>query len=305
MERKKRSIKKRFEELFKRPRINRKYKDILFRFILSDKKVLLKLYNALNETDYSDVSELEINTLENVIYLSYKNDLSFIIGNTINLYEHQSTINPNMPLRGLRYIAQLYNVYIERVDENIYGSKLITIPRPQVIVFFNGDESYEERKVLRLSDAFETGKVGKYDSSLEFTVTVLNINYGNNKELMAKCCELEQYARFIHTLRGYTGQGLGMKAAMRKTIDECIEQDILKDILVRNEAEVMDMFMTKYNKKAHMRVIRNEGREEGHKEGRLEADAKWEKVIADKDAELAEKDVIIAALRAKIGNSGG
>jgi len=300
-----RSIGKFLRELIWEPRINRKYKDILFRYVLADKKVLLKLYNALNETDYSDSSELEINTLENVIYLSYKNDLSFIIGNTVNLYEHQSTVNPNMPLRGLRYIAQLYNVYIEKIDENIYGSKLITIPRPQCIVFYNGKEYQEEQKVLKLSDAFEADKVGRYDSNLEFTVTVLNINYGNNKELLAKCCELEQYARFIHILRRYTDQGLSMKVAIRKTINECIEQDILKDILVRNESEVMEMFMTKYNKKAHMRVVCNEAREEGREEGRLEADAKWEKVVAEKEVELAKKDEIIAELLAKNGNSGG
>ena len=290
MERNKRTIGKRFTELFKKPQINRSYKDILFRFVLADKKALLKLYNALNETDYNDENDLEINTLENVIYIGYKNDLSFIIGNTINIYEHQSTVNPNMPLRGLRYLTQLYNVYIDMADDNIYGSTLIHIPRPQAIVFYNGDESYEERKTLRLSDAFKTQDSGKYDSNLEFTITVLNINYGNNKDIMAKCCELEQYAQFIHIFRGYIKQGFNKEEALRRAIDKCIEKGILKDILIRNRAEVMEMMLTKYDFEAHMRVIRKEGREEG----RLEADAKWGKVVADKDAELADKDTEIA-----------
>jgi len=261
---------------------------------LTDKKVLLKLYNALNETDYNDENELEITTLENVIYMGYKNDLSFIIGNTINLYEHQSTICPNLPLRGLRYISLLYNVYMDMADENIYGTKLISLPRPQCIVFYNGTEYQEEQRIMRLSDAYQETAVGKFDSHLEFVVTVLNINFGNNKELLSKCRELEDYSRFIYLLREYTNQGLNMKTAMRRTIDECIKQDILRDILLQNEAGVMDMMLTKYNKKAHMRVIREEGREEGIEIGKAQSDEKWAKVVTEKDAVLSEKDVALS-----------
>ncbi|MCI8745248.1 MAG: hypothetical protein HFI25_06185, partial [Lachnospiraceae bacterium] len=94
-----------------RRKVNRKYKDVLFRFIFRDKKDLLSLYNAINGTDYKNPEELEINTLENVIYMKMKNDLSFLVGASMNLYEHQSTWNPNMPLRGLFYFAELYERY--------------------------------------------------------------------------------------------------------------------------------------------------------------------------------------------------
>ncbi|MCL2051993.1 MAG: hypothetical protein FWG91_09760 [Lachnospiraceae bacterium] len=262
--------------------INRKYKDVLFRLVLADKKVLLKLYNALNETDYDDEGELKINTLADIVYLGYKNDLSFIIGNTVNLYEHQSTINPNMPLRGLRYISVLYNVYIKMADKNEYGTKLVRLPRPQCIVFYNGAEHEEERKTLRLSDAYYDAPNAKHDPCLEFTATVININYGMNKGLMSKCRELEEYAIFIDRVYAYQKQGLKLNEALNRAIDECIDEDILSDILEKNRAEVISMMMTTYDKKKHYRVLREEGREEGEEL----ANKKWEAIVADQADEI-------------------
>lgn len=142
-------------------RINRRYKDPLFRKVFSDKKDLLDLYNALNGTDYSNEEELTVTTLEDVVYISVKNDLSFLVGGTINLYEHQSSYNPNMPV-------------------------------PVFIVFYNGTREEPDRTILRLTDAFvsENGKTAE-NACLECAATMLNINYGHNFELMQKCRRLE------------------------------------------------------------------------------------------------------------------
>lgn len=274
--------------------VNRKYKDILFRFVLADKKALLSLYNALNGTGYEDENELEINTLQDVIYLGYKNDLSFIIGNTLNLYEHQSTVCPNLPFRGLRYISMIYSAYVEENGLNEYGTKLIRLPKPNYIVFYCGVSPFEETRTLRLSDAFMDVPGSKSETCLEFTATVININYGNNKELLSQCRALEEYASFNHQLRIYLGQGIALKKAIRLTIDYCISGDILRDILRKNKAEIMEMMLTEYDEKKHHETIREEGREDGHKEGMAEGKAEGILEI------LSDVGEVSADLRAKI-----
>lgn len=122
---------------WERLRINRKYKDRLFRFLFRDKRDLLELYNALNGTDYKDPDELEIVTMEDVIFLKMKNDLSFIIAGRLNLYEHQSTVNPNMPLRGLLYLAQQYEGLVSAGEKSMYGKRRIELPTPEYVVFYN------------------------------------------------------------------------------------------------------------------------------------------------------------------------
>ena len=133
----------------------RKYKDILFRFVFREPEELLQLYNAMNQTDYTDPKDLIITTMEDVVYIGMKNDLSFLIANEMNLYEHQSTLNRNMPLRGLLYLARMYESYIETHKLNRYQKSLIPLPFPRFIVFYNGEEDVAEELYMRLSDAFE------------------------------------------------------------------------------------------------------------------------------------------------------
>ena len=171
---------------------NMKHKDVLFRMIFSDKKDLLELYNAVNDTDYQDMDALTITTLEDALYMGYKNDISFLFGEMLSLYEHQSTPNPNMPLRGLLYFARNYQAYIDRNHLDIYSSVLQRIPLPQYIVFYNGTQEMPERKILRLSDAFpkHPGKI----PCLSCEASLLNINYGKNKKIMDRCRKLKEYA---------------------------------------------------------------------------------------------------------------
>ena len=248
-------------------RINREYKDKLFRLIFSSKEDMLQLYNAVNETEYDNADELEITTLEDVVYLSMKNDVSFLIGDTMNLYEHQSTYNPNMPIRGFSYLAELYSVYIEKNDYDIYGSSLVKLPMAQYIVFYNGTMEQPERSVLRLSDAFMKKDENRQEPCVEVKAIMLNINLGYNQEIMEKCRKLKEYAQFIALVRKYKNQGMPIKEALEAAIDEAIAEDILKGILVKNRAEVIMRYLYEYDEEKHLKNERALGREEGRKEG--------------------------------------
>ena len=158
--------------------VNRSYKDTLFRMLFQEKEALLSLYNAVGQTDYKDASQLEIVTLENAIYMNMKNDLAFLINLELNLYEHQSTWNPNMPLRDLFYVAKEYEQLIRK--ETLYSSRLVKLPVPRFLVFCNGRmPDQAEKIILKLSDSFEkqTG-----EPELELKVTVLNINAGLQRD---------------------------------------------------------------------------------------------------------------------------
>ena len=139
-------------------KVNKKYKDRLFRFIFGDRREMLSLYNALNGTDYADPGALEVVTLEDVIYMNMKNDVAFLFGAELNLWEHQSSRNPNMPVRGLFYFARLYKKYVKRHSLNLYSSRLQNLPYPQYIVFYNGRGDEPDRMTLRLSDAFAAAR---------------------------------------------------------------------------------------------------------------------------------------------------
>lgn len=245
--------------LFRRVLVKRKYKDILFRFIFKDKKELLQLYNAINGTSYKNPDDLLITTMEDVIYIGMKNDLSFLIANEINLYEHQSTVNKNMPLRGLLYLAKMYESYVETNGLNRYQKKLIPLPFPRFIVFYNGEEEIGEELYLRLSDAFEKQEE---EPAVECVAKFININYGHNQELMQKCERLGEYSYFVASVRNYLKEGCNQKEAVTCAVNECIEKGILKDVLEKHRAEVVDMFLTTFDRKMYEEALREEGREE-------------------------------------------
>ena len=177
------------------PAAKKKYKDTIFRMLFSDKKNLLSLYNALNGKNYSNCDQLEIVTLENAIYMSMKNDLAFIPDLDLFLWEHQSTYNPNVPLRDLMYIAKEYEKYIKEKGISLYSSRQQKIPAPQFIVFYNGNRKIGERMEHRLSDAYETVRG---EPALELKVLVININEGHNQKLMESCQILKEYAQYAN-----------------------------------------------------------------------------------------------------------
>lgn len=261
---------KKLSEIFRfQKHANRKYKDKLFRFIFHNKKDLLDLYNAVNGTDYQNPDELEINTLENVIYLKMRNDLSFLVGASMNLYEHQSTWNPNMPLRGLFYFAKLYEQYVDSQGYCLTKMKQIMLPFPNYVVFYNGLEREDERIELRLSDAFEGKREGAVPG-LECRTVVLNINKGHNWELMEKCRRLQEYSEFIQDIRENLQKEMSLEEAIERSIEHCLKQGILTDVLRKSQMEVRNMLLEEYDEKAEREYLRKESREEGYEEGSFE-----------------------------------
>jgi len=261
--------------------VKRKYKDILFRFIFNNKKDLLKLYNAINHTDYTNPDELIVTTMEDVIYIGMKNDLSFLIANDLNLYEHQSTLNYNMPLRGLLYLAKMYESYMETHNLNRYQRNRIRLPFPRFIVFYNGEEEVEDELYMRLSDSFE----GRGEEpAVECIARLININYGRNKALMAKCKRLHDYSYFVECTRKYLARGYSKEEGIELAVEECIDKDILADILMKQRSEVVDMFLTTFDKKMYKQAIETEAREDGWNAG----------------MEAGRKEVLLTLVRKKL-----
>lgn len=241
---------------------NVKYKDTLFKKLFGqNKENALSLYNAINGTNYTMEDDFEYTMLEDVVYMKSKDDVSFLVGTSLNLYEHQSKYNPNMPLRGLLYFADLYRKMI-RGSEKIYSSSILKIPNPRFIVFYNGDISKMKSDVekLKLSDAFfEKNDTGEF----EWTATMININLGNSSELLQKCHVLEHYSIFIQRVKEYTNSMKDVDKAISKAVDECIEEGVLKDILETQKKEGFDLVLTEFDEEKYEAMIREEGREEG------------------------------------------
>ena len=243
--------------------INRTYKDRLFKIIFEDKKELLSLYNALTGKNYQNPDELEINTIDDVIYMHLKNDMSFILDDWQNLFEQQSTFNPNQPLRGFFYFADLYKV--KYFGKKIYSTRLLKIPTPQYIVFYNGTTNMPDRKELRLSDAFQQPTE---QPDIEVVAHMLNINYGHNKELMERCRKLKEYAQFIDIIRHYLRENKqwSNEQAISKAIDDCIQNNILRDILQKERLRVMASILSEFDEVGYKEMIRQEAYEDAYED---------------------------------------
>ncbi len=249
-------------------RVSRSVKDGMFRTLFKeDRTALLQLYNALNGTEYTDAASLEIVTIENAVYIVMKNDLAFVLMNTLNLYEHQSSVNANLPVRFLLYLAEEYQRLLEGIEQSIYGKKQIRLPLPRCVVFYNGEEERPDRWEMRLSDAFAAD--GEADAELR--VQVYNINLGHSGELMKKCPLLAAYAKFTAVCRAYLARGMERRAAYEKAVEYCIKHDILRDFLRKNRAEVIGMLLADFDAEKYERTIRQEGVEEGIEQGCMDA----------------------------------
>lgn len=273
------------EQNSKTKMVRRDFKARVFEMIYRDKKELLELYNAVNGTNYNNPDELEINTLENAIYLSMHNDVSFIIDSRLSLYEHQSTYSPNLPLRYLMYVSDLYSKITK--DANLYGSKKVQIPPPKFLIFYNGVEKRPEIEEMRLSDAYI---IEDPEPSLELKAVMLNINPGNNVSLLNTCKTLSDYVAYTSRVRVYA-ETMPVQAAVERAIAECIKEDILAEFLTKFRAEAKAMSIYEYDEERQRRFDREEGREEGEQrlaslmQILLENDKKEEihKILSNKD----------------------
>ena len=258
-------------------------KSRMFIMIFRDKKRLLNLYNVMSGRSYTDPEQLTITTLENAIYMSMKNDVSFLIGMRLSLYEHQSTFNPNMPIRFFFYLADVYSGLLK--DSNLYGTKRVMIPPPKFIVFYNGVDEHPDHEVFKLSDSYI---VQDEPISLEMIVEVFNINKGHNRELMEACKDLADYAEYTYRVRKYAKE-MSIEDAVERTIIECIQEDILKDFLSQNKAEAKKMSIYEYNEEEHMRMERKDAYEDGLITGRKELFELMNKMTSDGLGHLTAK----------------
>ena len=268
--------------------INREYKSTVFAMLFAEKTNLLSLYNALNESYYENPEALEIVTLENAIYMAMKNDNAFVFEKKLHLYEHQSTPNPNLPLRDLIYVTKEYEKLISK--RTLYSSKAIKIPAPHFIVFYNGEKKQPESQVLKLSDLYE---IKEEEPMLELKVRFLNINKGCNEVLKRNCKVLKEYMIFVEQIRKNIHY-LKMSAseAVEKAVTECIQEDVLRDFLIANRKEVVSMSIFEYDEEREIKLIREAEYQAGVEDG-IEVGRKDGIEIGRKEGvEIGKKDGI-------------
>lgn len=246
---------------------NREYKSDVFSMLMEDPENALSLYNAMNGSDYTDPELVEICTLDRGISLTVHNDASFVLDMNLSIYEHQSTICPNMPVRSLIYFTIILEGMLK--DRNLYGRKLVKIPTPRFAVFYNGEEEQPEIYELRLSDAFVHPME---QPEIELICTVYNINGGKNRKLLEKCRFLREYMIFVdyvreyHRLAGFEE----LEHSIEQAIDRCIREDILREFLMEHRSEVVKVVKLDYTFDRQLMLEREDSREEGRAEGRAE-----------------------------------
>ena len=249
---------------------NVKFKSSVFSLLFSEPDILRELYCALKGVTLPGDVPVVINTLEDVLFMDRINDISFEIdGRLVVLIEHQSTVNPNIALRLLMYIARVYEKTVG--DRNIYSGKKLTIPQPEFFVLYNGVAPFPDKSVLKLSDMFTSveslGLPGTARYALELEVTVLNVNAGKNEAIVNRCRHLAQYSAFIAKVREYERKGNSLQEAVKKAVVYCRDHAILKELLEEHASEVLNMLTTEWNLDDAKKVWFEDGFEEGMEKG--------------------------------------
>lgn len=241
---------------------NKKYRDSVFRDYFNEPVRLLSLCNAILGTKYSNICELNINTLEGIFFDNQKNDISCTIGNNfLVLIEHQTSVNNNMPFRCLSYVAELLNNLIENKDK-LYHKALIRFPRPKFFVLYDGDAKEPLQREMRLSEAF-----GGDGSTLELVVTALNINHGLEQPLLAKCQYLREYSTLVGKVKEGIRAGLTRKEAISRAVKFCLDSGLMKGYLEEKSQEVFNMLALQWEQDKAIRASYEDGRDDGISEG--------------------------------------
>ena len=243
---------------------NREYKSDVFSMLMENKSYALEVYNALNHSDYRNPEEVEIIRLERGISLSIRNDASFLIDMSMSFYEHQSTYNPNMPLRSAIYYVNTLEDWLRRKNLDLFSRKRIQIPTPHFVVFYNGTEKRPEYEEMRLSEAFchKTDEPG-----IEVRCRVYNINPDNNRPLKERSAVLEGYTYFVEKVRTYQKGNMSLEEAVDRAIEDCIENHVLEDFVRDRKDEVKKMTHLDYTWEKREQMIRKEEFEDGMEQG--------------------------------------
>ncbi len=243
----------------------RNHKDTVFRLIFNNKEKMVELYNALYDTNYPPGTPVDINTIEDALYLNDKNDISFTIANTyLVITEHQSTINPNMPLRDLWYIAEIYKKMVD--SKAVFKDTLVKLPRPTFVVMYNGRDPLPPESQLELSDCF----LGDGESLLNLSVIVYNVNEGAGCSLLAKSPTLYQYSQLISLVREYWSRGPITHHERQQIYNICMEKGILVDFMKEHGKTIVDMLSVEFTEAEIQQLFEENGFERGLKLGREE-----------------------------------
>ena len=278
--------------------INNRHKDRLFIFLFGNeahKDWTLNLYNAINNSNYDDPEAISFNTLDDFLYMGMKNDVSFIINGQINLFEHQSTFNPNMPLRQLLYLAHIYEAHVHESQESLFSPKLLNLPAPKLYVFYNGTEQEDEEKILYLSDSFNG------EGDIEAKVRMVNINYGHNEQLLHTCRQLGEYSWLIAEIRYNTNsQFMSLSEAIDNAIMKMPENYSIKDVIEKHQVEVKGMLFSEAETEFEMNKLKNQFKREiaeeiakdNYEKGREEERERIKLLLLEKGADKEMIDLI-------------
>ena len=237
----------------KKDNVTSKFKDNVFCMLYRDKRNLLELYNALNNSAYTNVDDLQVTTLNGGSYMKYKNDASFLLCMSLYMFEQQSSKNPNMPLRFLHYVSDVFRELFS--NSMLHRRSMIKIPVPHFVTFYNGLEKWVDKEgELKLSDMYE---IPVDDPELELKVRVININ--EDVHILNKCKTLRDYMTFVNKVRFKMGaEGDDVRVAVTEAMDECIEEDILVDFFEQHREEVVEVSIYDYDEEEVRRVLAEE-----------------------------------------------
>ena len=241
----------------KKDNVSSKFKDNVFCMLYRDKRNLLELYNALNNSTYTNVDDLQVTTLNGGSYMKYKNDASFLLCMSLYMFEQQSSKNPNMPLRFLHYVSDVFRELFS--NSMLHRRSMIKIPVPHFVTFYNGLEKWiEDEEEIRLSDMYE---IPTDNPELELKVRVININ--KDVHILNKCKTLRDYMTFVNKVRFKMGvEGDDVRIAITEAMDECIDEDILVDFFEQHREEVVEVSIYDYDEEEVRKVLAKEMAEE-------------------------------------------
>ena len=244
----------------KKDKVAVKYKDNVFCMLYRDKKNLLELYNALNDSNYTNVDDLEVTTLKDGSYMKYKNDASFVLNMSLYMFEQQSSKNENMPLRFLHYLSDVYREMFG--NELLHRKTMMKIPVPYFVTFYNGKEKWDRDK-LTLAEMFE-----KHVDNPQIDLQVKVIDINGDAEILKKCKSLRDYMTFVEKVRKKTDdEKINVREAVIQAIDECIEENILVDFFKEHREEIVEVSIYDYEEEKVRKTLADEAREEGLAEG--------------------------------------
>ncbi|MCL1853916.1 MAG: Rpn family recombination-promoting nuclease/putative transposase, partial [Peptococcaceae bacterium] len=246
---------------------NRQYKDSLFTLLFDQPDKMLELYNAITGKNLPASTPVQIATLPDALFMGRKNDLAFLIEDLlIVLSEQQSTLNENMPLRALMYIARIYENLLD--NKMIYRQKLVKIPKPEFYVLYNGKESSADRKTLRLSEAFQDPPFASASGgSLELEIPIININKGYNEDVVQRSRHLNGYVAFVTKVRELENTGLGLEDSLAKAVHYCLANGILAEFFSGISGEVLNMLTAEFNLEEAKAIWQEEAFEAGEARG--------------------------------------